>query len=99
MVDDQSLGHLRLAFSDLGELGLRELGDLRHPLAVHLGQVVAGPHPGDVDHARQQRRALERSDVAHHAGIGRLGLTLEVGDLRLRYAVQPRLAVAERVDP
>lgn len=99
VVDDQSLGHLRLALSDLGELCLRELGDLCHPLAEHLGQVVAGPHPGDVDHARQQRRALERGDVAHHAGVGGQGLTGEVGDLRLRYALQPRLRVAERVDP
>jgi hypothetical protein len=98
-VDDQSLGHLGLTLTDLSELGLRELGDRRHPLAEHLGQVIARPHPRDVDHARQQRRALQRGDVAHHPGVSGRGFTSEVGDLRLRDPLQPPLRVAERVDP
>ena len=99
VVADQPLGHLRLALADLIQLSLRELRDRRHPLAEHLGEVVSRARARDVDHACQQRRALGRRDVAHHAGVGGHRLAGEVRDLRLRNRVQPRVRVAQGVDP
>ncbi len=98
VLGDQALGDLGLALVDLGKLILRVLRDLRHPLAEHLRQIVAGPRPCDVK-PRQQRDPLQRGDVAHHASVGRERLAREVGDLRLRDPLQPPAGVAERVNP
>jgi len=55
---DQPLRHRPLAQPDLFQLRPGLLEDGRHPLAQHLGQVVAGPHPRGVHQARHQRQPL-----------------------------------------
>ena len=55
---DQLLRHLPLPQPDLFQLGPGLLEGGRYPLAQHLGQVIAGPHPRGVHQARHQRQPL-----------------------------------------
>lgn len=94
---DQPLVHHPLAFTDLLQFGLGLLGVGRHPLAQHLGQVIARAHPGGVHQARHQRQPLEGGVVAHRRRVQGVGLPGEVGDLGRRDPLQPGVGVTDRV--
>ena len=79
---DQPLRHRPLPQPDLLQLGPGLLEDGRHPLAQHLGQVVAGPHPRRVDQARHQRQLLGLPVPRQRVDVLGSRLPGEVGDLR-----------------
>ena len=95
---DQPLGGRALPLADLLQLrfGLLEVG--RHPLAQHLGQVVAGPHPRGMHQARHQRHPLDRRVVPHRRRVLSGRLPSEISDLARGDPRQPRGGIAQRVD-
>ena len=95
---DQPLRHRPLPQPDLLQLGLGLLEDGRHPLAQHLGQVVAGAHPRRVGKARHQGQLLGVPVPRQRVDVLGCGLPGEVGDLRGRNPLQPAGGVAEFVD-
>ena len=87
---DQPLRRRALPQADLLQLRLGLLDVGRHPLAQHLGQVIAGPHPRGVHQARHQRQPLDRlvSAPARRVLGGRL--PGEISDLARGDPLQPR---------
>ena len=95
---DQPLRHRPLPQPDLLQLGLRLLEDGRDPLAQHLGQVVAGLHPGGVGQARHQGQLLAVPVPGQRVDVLGRGLPGEVGDLRRGDPFHPVGSVAEGVN-
>jgi len=78
---DQLLRHCTLAEPYLLQLVLGLLDDGRDPLAQHLGQVAAGPHPRGVDQARHQGQLLAVPVPGQRVDVLGRGLPGEVRDL------------------
>ena len=90
---DQLLQRLPLPQPDLFQLGPGLLEDGRYPLAQHLGQVVAGPHPRGVHQARHQRQPLGLLIPRQRVDVLGSRLPGEVSDLARRDPLQPRRGV------
>jgi hypothetical protein len=82
VVGDEALGQRPMLFLEFLQLLVGPFGQGGHPAAEHLRDVVAGPGPRGEHHRREQRRLLRAAVVAEHRGIGDLGLSGEVGQLR-----------------
>jgi len=95
---DQPLRHRPLPQPDLLQLCPGLLHDGRDPLAQHLGQVVAGPHPRGVDQARHQRQPLGLLVPRQRVDVLGSRLPGEISDLARRDPLQPARGVPQFVD-